>query len=361
MSIRIRNGKYVVDCYPTGSKGKRVQMTLESGTTLEEAKQVERGLMNKQEGSAVASGDDRISQLAKHYFSFAEMNLAKKTASDIQSCFNNHLLPYFGRRRIAEISNPLLSAYQRHRHEKKPLRNRKPKSAETLNRAINKELSYFSGFLSWVEEETGAAPPNTLRKKGLPYTRPLPDILTPQEVDAFLKAAEKPYLGIFLALAHLGLRISAARMLKWTDIDWQTRSTKARLKGGREIRLPMSDELHAWLREAQKGNIFESKYLFPSVVRPKRPISDIRKALERARNKACILKKINPHLFRHSAAARLLAAGVDLRVVQEFLGHTDIRMTQWYTQVVLKQKHEAMEKAGFIKKTRPKPKKHSDN
>ena len=95
------------------------------------------------------------------------------------------------------------------------------------------------------------------------------------------------------------------------------------------------------------------QYIFPSTTRCMHPYdgyicrhhlhqTGFRKALKKAVQEAGILKRVTSHTFRHSFATRLLETGHDIRVVQELLGHDDVKTTQIYTHVLGKHKSGAI-------------------
>lgn len=357
MSVRERDGRYTIDYYPNGANGRRAQILLPKNTSEDVAHQIEQELKRRKKGTPIMAADDKIAHLIPTYYNHIELHRSTNTVYDIRNCFTNHIAPYFGNMRLQDLSNALIAAYQKARKDEPLL----PKRVDrVINRSINKELSYFSAFVTWAESATETTLPFSLRFESLPYKRRLPNILTRSEIKSITNATEGSHRGIVLAISQLGLRINSARRLKWTDLDWENETITARVKGDREIKLPMTDDLKEWLKNKKSNNEHSGTWLFPSRLRPLHPIGDIRKVLRAAAKSAGILRHVKPHLFRHSAGAHLLESGVDLRTVQEILGHSDIRMTEWYTQVAMTAKRAALAKIGHIKKQSKKVVKSSE-
>jgi integrase/recombinase XerD len=101
--------------------------------------------------------------------------------------------------------------------------------------------------------------------------------------------------------------------------------------------------------EARRGIATESTALFLNNSGARLSTQGIANVISRLRRGAGIERHITPHMLRHTVATLLLRNGADIRVVQEFLGHTSIVTTQRYTHIskehfigVLRKHHPSM-------------------
>jgi integrase/recombinase XerD len=193
-------------------------------------------------------------------------------------------------------------------------------------------------------------------------SRPLPKVLSRDEVDRLIAAAAKKDGGQGLRLSCMiellyasGLRISELLALPLNAVARDPAFVIVKGKGGKERLAPMNGAARAavtaylaarpqFLPKGQK----DSPWLFPSRsasgrLTPRR----VSQLLEDAAIAAGIdRQKVSPHVLRHAFATHLLEGGADLRVIQTLLGHADIGTTQIYTHVagdhlvqVVKSKH----------------------
>jgi len=138
----------------------------------------------------------------------------------------------------------------------------------------------------------------------------------------------------------------SGQVLQITDIDSQRMFVHIhRGKGNKDRYVPLPQRTLQILRAFWKTHR-NPVWLFPAPGRgahdlmPKAqypiPISSIQIAFKNAKKAAGINKKVSVHHLRHSYATHLLEAGVDLRYVQQYLGHDDPKTTMIYTQLIKK-------------------------
>jgi site-specific recombinase XerD len=132
---------------------------------------------------------------------------------------------------------------------------------------------------------------------------------------------------------HTGLRQAEQFNLKWEDVDFGTRQiTVKRAKHGELRRVTMNDVVRDWLRA--NPSRLKGEYVFPSQTGSSAIAANnfmrrvFKPALERAE-----IEDFRWHDLRHCFASRLVMAGVDLRTVQELMGHKTITMTLRYAHL----------------------------
>jgi len=162
----------------------------------------------------------------------------------------------------------------------------------------------------------------------------LPVILTRDEITAIVAATTNPKHKLMLALAYgAGLRVSEVVNLNVSDINLAELTIHIKQAKGNKDRLTIFPKkllsaMQNFIAGKEKNDI-----VFASERGGKITTRAAQKVFEQSLKKSGILKSATFHSLRHSFATHLLENGVDVRYVQELLGHQNIRTTQLYTQV----------------------------
>jgi integron integrase len=270
---------------------------------------------------------------------------------------------FHGKRHPKEMGPPEITAFltalavQRH------------VSASTQNQALAALLFLYRKVLGsdpgWLEGIVRAKRPQRL-----------PVVLSRHEVSALLAALDGAEWIMAMLLYGAGLRLRECLRLRVKDIDFDRNEILVREGKGNKDRLTMlpasvreplaahlervrtvhERDLKAGFGRVQLPDALARKYpnasrewgwqwVFPAsrICRDPRygapqrfhiHESVLQKATHAAARKAHIAKPVGPHTLRHCFATDLLAAGYDIRTVQELLGHKDVSTTMIYTHVL---------------------------
>jgi type 1 fimbriae regulatory protein FimB/type 1 fimbriae regulatory protein FimE len=136
------------------------------------------------------------------------------------------------------------------------------------------------------------------------------------------------------AIYRHGLRASEACNLLWDDIDLEHGTiTVRRAKMGKDSTHSMDrDELRD-LRQLSRANLNHSPYVFTTERGGPFKVRAVEYICEQAGQRAGLPMAVHPHMLRHAAGYALINAQVDVRLVQEFLGHKTPQMTMHYTAI----------------------------
>jgi integrase/recombinase XerD len=221
---------------------------------------------------------------------------------------------------------------------------RKNNTASSISRKMSAIRSFHKYMLIEKIIYTNVTIGISLPKK----EKRLPLVLSIKEIEALMIAAdgddplELRNRAMLELLYGSGLRITELIELRLADLHLNMGFINVTGKGNKERIVPIGDEgQYALKRYLDRGRSVLKKVqgdiIFVNNRGDKISRVGFYKALKRLAIKAGITKDISPHTLRHSFASHLLENGVDLRMVQELLGHEDISTTQIYTHINKKQ------------------------
>ena len=188
--------------------------------------------------------------------------------------------------------------------------------------------------------------------KAQPQKR-LPCVLSRKEVYHILRHVKTFHNFVFLTIVYsCGLRLQEALFLEVSDIDSHRMLIHVqRGKGAKDRFVPLPEDTLTLLRKYWKTHR-HPRLLFPALGRGhnRAPRSDfpmaidsVQGAFRRAKFAAGIKKRrVSIHTLRHSYATHLLESGLNIRVIQEYLGHAQLETTMVYLHLTQKGHEDAV-------------------
>ena len=163
----------------------------------------------------------------------------------------------------------------------------------------------------------------------------LPVVLSTEETKHLLSLVRMPKSRMALTVIYAcGLRLNEGLHLKAQDIDSQRMLLWVRNgKGGKDRYVPLPERLLTMLRAYWKLHKPSSYFFFSKDKNTALSDASLQKTFKAALGESGIRKAASIHTLRHSFATHLLERGVDLRVIQELLGHKSPQTTAIYTHL----------------------------
>jgi len=208
------------------------------------------------------------------------------------------------------------------------LRIREKYSPATLN-IVKSALFYF--FEKILKQKITIDLPTIKRQKSLP--KPVDREIIIKLINNTENIKHKTLIEL---LYSSGLRLAEVVNVKWEDIDLLNKTVRVNKGKGYKDRISiLSNEVikHLFiLRDLRKN---DNKFVFCSNARPDNHITKktVQKVLENISKKAEIGFIVTPHMLRHSFATHSLENGIDIRIIQDLLGHASPKTTMIYTKV----------------------------
>lgn len=254
-----------------------------------------------------------FSELAHHYLEHCKTKAAATLRSETHR-ITGHFLPAFGHYRLDEVTPDKVEKW-------KQMRLRKGITNTTLHNDMRTLKTMFNRANEWGYYD-GKNPVGNLPKL---FNRKM-TFLTTQNVQDFLAACPPYYYPIAATLICTGMRSGEMRNLKWTDLDFDTRTihipSTASLKNEEDRTIPMFPELIPILQALPRT----SKYVFPGEDSVSKRSINFRRGHQIAR-RTIGMPGLRIHDLRHTFVTLLLEKGFDIASVAKLVGHKNLKIT----------------------------------
>jgi integrase/recombinase XerC len=213
--------------------------------------------------------------------------------------------------------------------------------------SLCRRLSAIRSFLKYLRVQGLIARDVSVLVPTPKAKKTLPEFFKVEEMDELISAPDTSTIlgrrdrAIFEVLYGCGLRVSEAVGLNISDVSLEQGWLTVMGKGSKERSVPFGpparEAIEAWLSDRQDltPKTASSTPLFVNFRGGRLTARSVARLLARHLVRMAASRSISPHGLRHSFATHLLAAGADLRTIQELLGHARLSTTQRYTHVDL--------------------------
>lgn len=206
-------------------------------------------------------------------------------------------------------------------------------------KTVKRKIASIKAFYHYLEFEE-LVEHNPLHKIDTRFKEPLrlPKTISNHDITKILKTIhaykDSKDIAIIELIICTGMRVSEVSNLKKENININEKVIRIYGKGNKERILSIDNEnLLQALQTYNKEYKHSSNYFFINRLQNKVSEQSIRFMIKKYTKLAGINKNITPHMFRHTFATMLLEEDVDIRYIQNILGHSSITTTQIYTHV----------------------------
>ncbi|MBU4487933.1 MAG: tyrosine-type recombinase/integrase [Candidatus Omnitrophica bacterium] len=252
-----------------------------------------------------------------------------KKPSSIQSdkIIIKTLKSFFSGRYLYNIGPELVEEYKAQRS--------KDVKPATVNRELACLKCMFNRAIAWGKTEENPVRKVKLFKEQNARTR----YLEKAEIRKLIESCSPHLRPIVIVAVNTGMRKGEILKLKWNDIDFKTNLIYLMETKNNEIRkAPMNNTVRKTLMKIPKHP--DSPYIFCNA--KGKPYANVRKSFDTALTKAKITD-LKFHDLRHTFASHLVMLGIDLKTVQELLGHKSFSMTLRYSHLSPDHKDRAVD------------------
>ncbi len=202
--------------------------------------------------------------------------------------------------------------------------------------AIRSFLKYLR-VQGWITRDIGSLVPSPRPSRKLPRFLKIEDMRELVEAPDLSRSLGRRDRALLELMYGAGLRVSEVVSLNRSDIDLSNGWLRVLGKGSKERMLPLGEALRESLMLYSEDVALAgpTQALFLNYRGGRISARSVARMVAKHLVRIAATQSISPHGLRHSFATHLLAAGADLRVIQELLGHSRLSTTQKYTHVDL--------------------------